>query len=290
MYLPFLRSYIVLQEGGISIFFFYFSLGIFIVFFLFTLLTNKYVNPYKLIMIFGKKGSGKSTTLAKAAVKHIKKGWTVYSTERIPGTYYIDYSDIGQINMRDFNYVEFDPAQYRGLIRFLKVLHNHFFPRRPKVLLLVDEVGMIWHSRDFKSFPKYLRNWFKLQRHYYTKVIMFSQSFDIDKSLRDLTDQMFLVKNVFRVFTYGKRIKKFITINNNSEDGGKLDESFEFDSFLFWFLGSRTLTYIPRYAKLFNTYDAPQLQDIDFVQTPYRDKTDFPAENPLDLADEREEG
>lgn len=52
--------------------------------FIFLLLTNKYTNPYKLIMIFGKKGSGKSTTLTKYAIQHVRKGWTVYSTERIP--------------------------------------------------------------------------------------------------------------------------------------------------------------------------------------------------------------
>lgn len=41
--------------------------------FLFLKLTDKYVNPYKLIMIFGKKGSGKTTTLTKIALKELKK-------------------------------------------------------------------------------------------------------------------------------------------------------------------------------------------------------------------------
>ena len=80
---------------------------IFVIFMLlasFLLLTQKYVNPYKLIMIFGKKGSGKSTTLTKLALQHIKKGWTVYSTELIPGTYYIKPRMNGdiEINIKNF--------------------------------------------------------------------------------------------------------------------------------------------------------------------------------------------
>ena len=41
--------------------------------------TRKYLNPYKLYLVFGKKGSGKSTYLVKLARKHLKKGWIVYT-------------------------------------------------------------------------------------------------------------------------------------------------------------------------------------------------------------------
>ena len=90
--------------------------------FIFLLLTNKYTNPYKLIMIFGKKGSGKSTTLTKYAIQHVRKGWTVYSTERIPYTYYIRPDDIGRVMLEDFNYVPFDKDNYKGLTKIIKVL------------------------------------------------------------------------------------------------------------------------------------------------------------------------
>ena len=53
--------------------------------------TRKYLNPYKLTFIFAKKGAGKSTLLTKLAIQHINNGWSVYSTERIPGCYLIDY-------------------------------------------------------------------------------------------------------------------------------------------------------------------------------------------------------
>ena len=46
-----------------------------------------YRNPYKLIMVFGKKGSGKTTLIAKLTYKYLKKGRPVYSTVPIPGAY-----------------------------------------------------------------------------------------------------------------------------------------------------------------------------------------------------------
>ena len=98
-------------------------------------LTKKYINPYKLYMVVGKKGSGKTTLLIRLAYEHIRKGWTVYSTERIPGCYHIDYSDIGKYDLPSGS------------------------------VLLVDEVGMIWDARKFKDFPDHLRDWFKYQRH-----------------------------------------------------------------------------------------------------------------------------
>ena len=64
--------------------------------FLYLFLTRKYVNPYTLTMVFGKKGCGKTTFLTKLAYQHKKKGWIVFSTEDIANTYKIDYTDIGK--------------------------------------------------------------------------------------------------------------------------------------------------------------------------------------------------
>ena len=231
----------------------------------FVLLTQKYVNPYKLIMIFGKKGSGKSTTLTKLALTHIKKGWTVYSTEFIPGTYYIAPEDIGKVQLVDFNYVPFEPSNYKGLVRVLKTWINNIVPYAPKILLLVDEVGMIWDNRDFKNFKTHVRDFFKLQRHYHVKCYLFSQTFDIDKKLRDLTDAMYLITNIGRVFTWGKKIRKYITIKESVNDNAStLSEGMEFEPFLLWFMGTRTLTYIPRWSKYFNSFVAPELQNVSY--------------------------
>ena len=237
---------------------------------IFNILTWKYTNPYKLTMIFGKKGAGKTTLLVKLAYKHIKKGWTVYSTENIPGTRFVDYNDIGKYHFPDVSFVPFNPYDYRGLVRIFKQVRHWVFPYRPKVLLLIDEVGLVWNNRDFKNFKVEVRRWFKLQRHYYTKVYMFSQSFDVDKQLRDLTDQMYLIRNFMRVFSYGKRIIKRPDLKENREDGsGNIVDDLRFDSIILFWLGSRMLTFIPRWAKLFNSFVVDPLPVREYTETPW---------------------
>lgn len=243
----------------------YFMMFVLLLMVIFTLLTQKFVNPYKLIMIFGKKGSGKSTTLTKLALQHIKAGWTVYSTEFIPGTYYINPADIGKVQLVDYNFVPFNPDNYKGLVRLLKILINKIIPHKPKILLLVDEVGMIWDNRDFKNFRPEVRNFFKLQRHYHVKCYLFSQTFDIDKKLRDLTDSMYLITNVLRVFTYGKKIRKYITIKESLNDNAStLSEGMEFEPFWLFWMGTRTLTYIPKWSKHFDSFVAPELKEVTY--------------------------
>lgn len=202
-------------------------------------LTIKYLNPYKLTMVFGKKGSGKSSLLAKLAVQYQKAGWPVFSTEHIPGCYLVDYNDIG--------FVEFPEDS----------------------VLLVDEVGMIWDNRNFKSFKPEVRDWFKLQRHRRVKVYLFSQTFDVDKKIRDLTDDMYLVEKRLRVFSYAKRILKKTVLNKSTaESPAKLDEDLQFDSFLFFWCGSRRLTFIPKYVKYFDSFVCDPLEVKDFEYIP----------------------
>lgn len=199
----------------------------------FHLATRSYLNPYKLIMIFGKKGSGKTTTLTKIALRARKRGRPVYSTVEIPDTNLFDVSEIG----------------------------DKTFP--PESVILIDEVGMIWDNRDFKNFKPNVRDFFKLQRQYKLTVYLFSQTFDIDKKLRDLTDQMYLLTNVLRVFSVQRRIVKRITIshaNENSSGVSSLVDDYKFDSILF---GGLKFTFIPRYVCYFKSFNPKQLAFID---------------------------
>lgn len=236
----------------------------------FNVLTYKYTNPYKLIMIFGKKGAGKTSLLVKLTYKHIKKGWTVYSTESIPGVRFVDYEDIGKYHFPDINFVPFDPEDYKGIVRIFKQIRHWIFPYRPKVLLLIDEVGLVWNKRDFKNFKVEVRRWFKLQRHYHTKVYMFSQSFDVDLQLRELTDYMYLIRNFMRVFSYGKRIVKRPDLKESHEDGScNIVDDLRFDSILLFWLGSRIFTYIPRWIKYFNSFVIDPLPVREYDEIPW---------------------
>lgn len=203
----------------------------------FHLLTRSYLNPYKLYMVFGKKGSGKTTLLVRLAVKFSNKGWHVYSTEDIavPG---VRKFDVNMIGRKTFDF------------------HS---------IILIDEVGMIWDNRNFKSFAEEVRDWFKLQRHYKCKVYLFSQSFDIDKKLRDLTDGLYLCSTKLRVFSWAKRIHRSITLTKSEADKeSRISEDLEFDSIFSWPFGGRILTWIPRYAKYFDSHVVPSMDPMPF--------------------------
>ena len=196
----------------------------------FLLLTNKYLNPYKLIMIFGKKGSGKTTTLTKIALKELKRKRKVYSTVEIPSTYLFNTDDIGTMTFE------------------------------PNSTVLIDEVGMIWDNRDFKNFKPAVRDFFKYQRQYKLKIYLFSQTFDIDLKLRNLTDEMYLLSNFFRVFSVARRISKKITIKECADGTSTLSDTYEFYPLLF---GGLKFTFIPRYTSFYKSYDPKKLAYIN---------------------------
>lgn len=220
-------------------FIFKFTFWFIVAMYLFHLATRKYLNPYKLTMVFGKKGSGKSTLMVRMAYEYLAMGWTVFCTERLDGCIHINYEDIG------------------------------FKEIPPNSLLLVDEVGMIWDNRNFKNFKNEVRDWFKLQRHYKVKVVLFSQTFDIDKKLRDLTDDMFLCTNVARVFSWAKRItRRVVLVQPGPDTPARIDEELAYDSLIFWPFGSRILTFIPSWAPFFDSHNCPKLDEVDWLPEP----------------------
>lgn len=210
----------------------YIFVFIIIFYLLFDKITRPYLNPYKLIMTIGKKGSGKTTYLTKIAIKGIKAGRTVYSTVEIPGTILFDCKLIG------------------------------YYTFLPNSIVLIDEVGMIWDNRDFKNFKPQVRDFFKYQRQYRLTVYLFSQTFDVDLKLRNLTDEMYLLSNKLRVFSVARRIQKRLTISKG-KDGqpSTLADDYEFAPLL---SGSAIkITFIPRWQDYYKSYDPPYLPYID---------------------------
>lgn len=206
---------------------------IFCAFALLSFLTRNYRNYFKLYMVFGKKGSGKSTFLTSQAVKYIKKGWIVYT------------------NMLD--------CAVNG-VRLIDVNHLGDFVPEANSLLLLDEVGMIWDNRDFKNFRPAVRDFFKLQRHYKVVCILASQTWDIDKKLRDLTDGMYLFINVFNVFSVGKRIiRKIVLTESTSEAESRISENLKFAPIWNW-----KFIFIPHWKKYYNSFDVPYKPYLDY--------------------------
>ncbi len=205
----------------ISFIFFFILIG-----FVFFFLTRKFVNPYKLIFVFGKKGSGKSTLLTKLAYKYQKRKWTVYSTENLPGIRQID-----------------DP----------KMIYEIDFPEHS--CIFIDEVSLIWDNRDFKQMDKKVVEWFRYQRHHHCRVYFFSQTFDIDKKLRDLADDMYLVNKFLRVFVIAKHIvRKPVVVHPGPESPARIDDDMVVDGPLLALFGGRLFAFIPYWAKRFDSF------------------------------------
>lgn len=193
---------------------------------IYVVLTRKYVNPYKLIFIFGKKGSGKSTLLAKLTYRYIKRGWSVYSTEAGTG-------DIAEW---------IDPTK----------IFEYTFPERS--CILIDEVSLIWDNRDFKKMDKRIIEWFRYQRKHKCRVYFFSQTFDIDKKLRDLADDMYLVNKHFRVLAVASHmVRKPVVVHPGPDSPARIDDDIIIDGPLLTFFGGKIFAFIPYWAKKFDT-------------------------------------
>ena len=197
--------------------------------FLWSRLTKKYVNPYRLTFVFGKKGSGKSTLLTKIAVKAVSAGRLVFCNDRtIKGTIYFNPIEIGKKN----------------------------FP--PESIVLIDEVSLIWSNRDWKKTPPELIQWFRFQRKYHVKVYLFSQSFDIDLKLRELRDDMYLVKNYMRIFSVRRAIDKAPAVYPGQANApSTIGDNLSFRPLLL--SGSVRCTFVPRWTGYFKSFDRPVL-------------------------------
>lgn len=208
---------------------FLFLMSVIVFFFMYS---KKFINPYRLYMVFGKKGSGKSTYMTRLALFYHKRGWHIMANYDCP------YA------------TRFEP----------KYLGRMIPP--PNTVVLIDEVGCIWDNRNFKNFPDYTRDYFKFQRKYKNIVYLFSQTFDIDLKLRTLTDVMYLCTCPLPFLSIVRRIKRTIVLVQPSADAeGRIADSLEFVPWYMNLFGARAVqfTWIPKYARHFNTNEAPEL-------------------------------
>lgn len=190
-------------------------------------LTSKFNSPYTLDVIFGKKGCGKSTTLNKLAFKYYSKGWHVFC----------DLND----SMQSF-VTQIDASQ----------LWKYKLP--PNSVVFVGEANLHWDNRDFKDFPKPLQKYFRKQRHKRVKVILFSQTYDTDKKIRDLADRLYIATKKLKLWTRCTPYVKtpVIVPAKETRDTAKLTDDFVKVPF-FMFQG--ITTFIPRWIRAFDSYE-----------------------------------
>lgn len=188
------------------------------------MLTRKYLSAYTFTLVFGKKGVGKSLSMQKDILKHQKHGWKVYADSN---------TSLKNVTMIDASKI-----------------HTYSFPRNS--LIVIDEINLLWDNRDFKKFDKNIQDWFREQRKKGIKIIAYSQTFDCDKKLRDLTDRLAIQKKFMRVWTVRRYYVKTPRIISAEEarDTAKIADDYIKVPLMFKGLD---ITYIPKYVKCYDT-------------------------------------
>ena len=191
--------------------------------------------PIGIYTFFGVPGSGKTTIAAAVVKKCLKKHIPVYSNVPLLGAFKVSKSDIGSFQFPLFN--------------------------SDRCILVWDECGIDFDARNYKgNFKDFQVAWWKLHRHYRTTVLLFSQGYDdMDKKLRTLTKQFYLVK-MDHIFNVIKAYPINFDIGIN-EMTGEIQSMYSFDGpWLKHFTCLRI--FAPLYWKIFDSYDAPSLPDL----------------------------
>lgn len=200
-------------------------------------------NPYKLEMVIAKKGGGKTTDIQKRTFDGLARGWYVYSSAPVAGARHFDAKNMGISDLP------------------------------PNSLILIDEAGIIWHNRDFKNFKGDIKDYFKLQRHYRHKVVLYSQSWDVDKVLRELCDNIWIMKNYFGCYSISRRVIRSITVVSAKEMRGEgyIADDLHYDSLLFWWCGAVRFTFIPKYIPYFDSFETTPKAPMEYTEIPIPD-------------------
>lgn len=183
---------------------------------------------------FGVPRVGKNTFLtaiAQKELKRMKRGRSkykhIYTDFYCDGCEKIEFADLGKFYIHDS-------------------------------LLLFEEMGLDADNRDFKKFPKPVRDFFVLHGHAFNDIIYATQEYtDVDLKIRKLTEELWYLEKscvpFLRRFTTATRIFRTININ---EMTAELTVGYRFATLLEKiFTKVRKTIYRPFYYKKFDSYD-----------------------------------
>jgi len=202
-------------------------------------------NDYSLSLVFGKKGCGKSSTIARLARDCAKHKRHCYTTVEL---------DLSKFKKVDTSFIHFFSGEDYG-----------YFRPEEESLFLIDEVNTIWDNRDWKKFSRVTQAFFRYQRHFRCTTITFSQSYDVDSKIRSLTDYLWIMKKYFGVFSVMTKIHKYIAITEPNPDTGTSDIVEAYEKCHWWSILDHDYTFLPLYRGYFDsfcTYPLPSYKEF----------------------------
>lgn len=143
-------------------------------------------------VFFGVPGSGKTTFAAWLTKQSMRESWVIRLCKRWP-----DNSLCKRILESKYFYRGFPVWSNVPITGAYKLDPQkdigHYMIDGGKVI--IDEAGIEYNSRFFKTFPPEAIYFYKYHRHYQTSVDVFSQSYeDMDVTLRRLAQSYFVVR------------------------------------------------------------------------------------------------
>lgn len=196
----------------------------------------KYKDEKIISIYFAPPGSGKTTFAASLVRKCNKHKLPVYSNVPIVGAYEFDcVADLGVHQIEDCK-------------------------------VIIDEAGIEYNNREFKSFPKTSLVFFKLHRHYGVSIDIFSQSWDdMDKKIRALAQRYYVVKRTSIPWLITARpIYRRISVNEQNKE---ICDEYYFKHWLSMLFCSKYII-APLYWSMFDSYEAPKLPPMQ--KRPYK--------------------
>lgn len=185
---------------------------------------------------FGGVGSGKSTILAKIALRERKRG----AYEHILSNFYID---------------GFEKIDFKDLGKY------HY----KNSLIILDELTIDADNRDFKNFQESIRDFFIYHRHTGCNIIYATQDWSsVDKKIRVLTERLYYVRSISvalpllrKLFpiTKATQILRTIDIEEYNHD---IIYGYRFANLFERIFGRVSfLVFRPRYYKYFDSFSDP---------------------------------
>ena len=215
---------------------------------------------------FGSPGVGKTTLCCKMAYKNRKKYTRTFCNfyNTVPGCGTADLDKLGEWTFPHGSYIA------------------------------IDEAGIEYNSRAYKSLKKSTIAWFKKHRHYRCDVDVFSQSWDdMDVTIRRLSNELWYMYRIGS-FTLCRRVYKRTTVDKNTQqiiDGYNMANMLWL---LIWplqlgypFRKKFTLTFRPFYYRYFDSWETEDTEIKDFpIHRPLKKKRSV-AEHDSAPTDER---
>lgn len=196
-------------------------------------------SDYGLEMIVGQIGSGKTSIICDKMVKDLKNGWNVYA---------------------DFH-TNIQGVRFFDTTRLADCLPDE------QSTIYVDEGALRWFSRDFKSFSAFTE-WFAMVRHAKCKMILCSQSFDVDLFIRNRCKALYLVKRIGCVSVI-RRIKKLQTVNVQTQGQTSTDvktsglvDGYKYDSI--FAKGGLHVYWLPKLWKYHDSFYLPTRNPLPY--------------------------